>query len=166
MKTFVIRPGEVINTAWLTYVIFAQTFGSYQTCECLASTWSRVGGYIDFQNVADYKDNGIYVYWGASTGASIFVMSVGLAYIVHEYCVQSHFSTEDYGRAMQGLRLTRWWKKHIYFVRMVPDMIIKAGKICWFEIRRGKARRGRRSLVWTANTELYRLSNLGYRSSA
>lgn len=164
MRNFVIRPGEIANTAWLTYIIFAQTFGSYQNCECMASTWARTGGFIDFQTASDYKADGIYVYWGASTALSIFVMSAGLAYIVHEYCTQSHFSTEHYGRAMQGLRMTRWWKKYTYFVRVVPDMVIKGGKLCWFKIKGGKARRGRRSLVWTADTELYRLSNLGYRS--
>lgn len=29
MRRFVIRPGEMINTGWLTYIIFAQTFGSH-----------------------------------------------------------------------------------------------------------------------------------------
>lgn len=101
MKNFVIRPGEIANTAWLTYIIFAQTFGAYQTCTCMASTWSRRGGFIDFETADDYKAHGIYVSWGLSTALSIFVMSAGLAYIVHEYCTQSHFSTEDYGRAMK-----------------------------------------------------------------
>ena len=29
IRNFVIRPGEIINTGWLTYIIFAQTFGLY-----------------------------------------------------------------------------------------------------------------------------------------
>lgn len=29
IRNFVIRPGEIINTGWLTYIIFAQTFGPY-----------------------------------------------------------------------------------------------------------------------------------------
>lgn len=31
-------------------------------------------------------------------------MAGGLIYIVIEYCTQSHLSTEDYGRAMTGLK--------------------------------------------------------------
>ena len=29
VRKFVLRPGEIINTAWLTYILFAQTFGAY-----------------------------------------------------------------------------------------------------------------------------------------
>ena len=43
MKNFFIIPCEICNTIWLLYIIFAQTFGSYQTCECMASTWARAG---------------------------------------------------------------------------------------------------------------------------
>lgn len=49
MKNFFIRPCEVGNTVWLAYIVFAQTFGSYQTCDCEGSTWGRNGGYLDFQ---------------------------------------------------------------------------------------------------------------------
>ncbi|KAL6721732.1 hypothetical protein ACLMJK_000837 [Lecanora helva] len=164
IRNFVIRPGEITNTGWLAYIVFAQTFGSYQTCDCMASTWASTGGFIDFSTAEDYKAHGIYLYWGASTALACFVMSGGLAYIVHEYCTQSHFSTEHYGRAMQGLRLTRAWKRYTRLVRVLPDTVIKFGKLCWFKVSGGKSRRGRRSLVWTPNTELYRLSNLGYRA--
>ena len=164
-RNFVIRPAEVTNTAWLAYIIFAQTFGSYQTCGCIASNWAGGPNAIDFSTAADYKAHGIYVYWGASTALSITVMSAGLAYIVHEYCTQSHFSTEDYGRAMQGLRMTRWWKKHTRYIKIIPDLVIRFGKLCFFKISGGKSRQGRRSLIWTADTSLYRLSNLGYRGA-
>ena len=166
IRNFVMRPGEIANTAWLTYIIFAQTFGSYQTCDCMGSIWGRKNGFIDFKTAADYKAHGIYIYWGTSTALSIFVMSAGLAYIVHEYCTQSHFSTESYDRAMQGLKLTRRFKKHTAIFRVIPDMGIKFGKLCFFKITGGKSRKGRRSLVWTADTQLYRLSNLnlGYHS--
>ena len=43
IRTCIIRPGEIINSVWLVYIIAAQTFGSYQTCECLASTWAGYG---------------------------------------------------------------------------------------------------------------------------
>ncbi|KAL9613821.1 MAG: hypothetical protein Q9167_001668 [Letrouitia subvulpina] len=49
VRNFVLRPGEVANAIWLIYIIFAQTFGAYQTCDCMASNWGSIGGYIDFQ---------------------------------------------------------------------------------------------------------------------
>jgi len=73
IRIFVIRPGEIFNSGWLVYIIAAQTFGSYQTCERLASTWARSGvipphssftipryqlthakGYIDFATSANH----------------------------------------------------------------------------------------------------------------
>lgn len=110
VRRFVIRPGEMINTGWLTYIIFAQTFGnhilyptlhcgltftgSYQTCDCMSSNWAKGGGFIDFQTYDYYIAHGVFVYWGSANGLSMFVMSVGLAYIVYEYCTQSHFSSK------------------------------------------------------------------------
>ncbi len=71
IRIFIMRPCEIFNSAWLVYIIAAQTFGSYQTCECLASTWAgsgvtqshslfhhfrdqltRAKGYIDFATSA------------------------------------------------------------------------------------------------------------------
>ncbi|KAL9034411.1 MAG: hypothetical protein Q9180_005423 [Flavoplaca navasiana] len=96
-----------------------------------------------------YAAHGVYKIWGIATGLSLLVMSVGLAYIVFEYCTQSHLSTEDYDRAMNGLKHTRWFKKQTRFIRTVPDVLINWGKLFWHKITRGKTRRGRRSLVWT-----------------
>ncbi|KAL8726506.1 MAG: hypothetical protein Q9166_006669 [cf. Caloplaca sp. 2 TL-2023] len=92
-----------------------------------------------------------YLIWGVATGLSLLVMSLGLAYVVVEYCTQSHLSTENYERAMQGLKHTRWFKKHTLFIRIVPDFVINKGKFIWHKITKGKSRRGRRSLVWTAS---------------
>lgn len=145
----------------------------------MSSNWAKTGGYIDFQTYAYYVASGVFVYWGAATALSVTVMSAGLGYIVHEYCTQSHFSTEHYGetmfavrprtladwlgRAMKGLKHTRRFKKHTRFVRTVPDTAIRCGKWVWWKVSGGMSRRGRRSLIWTADTQLYRLSNLGYR---
>ena len=52
IKNLFIRPCEVGNTVWLAYIVFAQTFGAYQTCNCQASTWGSNGGYLDFQVLA------------------------------------------------------------------------------------------------------------------
>ena len=44
VEVTVLRPLEMINTTWLCYGICAQTFGSYNTCLCQASTWAGGGG--------------------------------------------------------------------------------------------------------------------------
>ena len=38
-----LRPCEVINSAWLVYIVLAQTFGSYRNCNCMASIWGLHG---------------------------------------------------------------------------------------------------------------------------
>ncbi|EKG16653.1 hypothetical protein MPH_06107 [Macrophomina phaseolina MS6] len=43
------RPLEFLNFTWLLYIVLAQTFGSYRTCNCMTSTWGHAGGYMDFQ---------------------------------------------------------------------------------------------------------------------
>ncbi len=49
IKNYLMRPCEMVNSVWLTYIIFAQTFGSYQTCDCMATVWAGKGGYINFK---------------------------------------------------------------------------------------------------------------------
>lgn len=73
-------------------------FGAYQACDCKASSWAKTRGYMDFQTYAFYITNGVLVYWGAVTTLSVAVMSAGLTCIVYEYCSQSQFSTEHYGK--------------------------------------------------------------------
>ncbi len=46
VETTILRPMEFVNTAWLIYIICAQTFGSYNNCYCQASTWAGKGGYV------------------------------------------------------------------------------------------------------------------------
>ena len=64
---------------------------------------------------------------------------------------------------MKGLRHTRRFKKYTRVFRIIPQYVISKGKIAWSKISGGRTEPGRRSLVWTAETQLYRLSNLGYR---
>lgn len=78
-------------------------------------------------------------------------MATAFAFIVTEFCTQSHLSTEDYADAAQGLRRTRWFKKHTYFLR-VPGYLIKVGKRVCHKIFGRHVDRGRRSLVWTWKT--------------
>ncbi|MCJ1266148.1 hypothetical protein MMC22_006030, partial [Lobaria immixta] len=146
MKNFFIRPCEVGNTVWLAYIVFAQTFGSYQTCDCMASTWGRIGGYLDFQLAEYYTAHGVYLYWGVATALSLTVMTAGLVYIAIEYCTQSHLSTERYDQAMIGLRHTRCFMKYTYYIRAVRTFILEKGKLLWWKVNGGRSRRGRRSL--------------------
>lgn len=43
MEILFLRPCEIINMGWLVYIVAAQTFGSYMTCECQASIWGGHG---------------------------------------------------------------------------------------------------------------------------
>ena len=40
---FILRPMDIIGSIWLAYIVAAQTFGSYQNCECMSSTWGLAG---------------------------------------------------------------------------------------------------------------------------
>ncbi|KAL9608550.1 MAG: hypothetical protein Q9167_006626 [Letrouitia subvulpina] len=150
VKVLVIRPLEAFNTGWLIYIIFAQTFGTYQTCACKASNWAKgKGGFIDLQYSDFYNGHSVYMYWSVGVALSCTVMTGGLWYIAHEYCTQGHMSTEHYERAMHGLKWTRWYKKHTRFVRFLPNRVLGFGKWLGFAFTRGRTRRIRRSLVWT-----------------
>lgn len=44
----VLTPMDMGNTVWLTYIVLAQTFGSYRNCYCKGSGWGWHKPYIDF----------------------------------------------------------------------------------------------------------------------
>ncbi|KAI9865776.1 MAG: hypothetical protein M1824_000036 [Vezdaea acicularis] len=118
---------EVSNTCWLTYVIIAQTFGIYNSCACKSSTWAGRGGYSDFSNTAVYReDYMISVFWIAGTALGLVPLLAMLA-VVYQWCVQSFLTTEDYEKAMRGLRRVRAWRNIFHFntvqsvIQAVPD---------------------------------------------
>lgn len=39
----ILRPLDIIASIWLAYIVAAQTFGSYQNCDCMSSTWGLHG---------------------------------------------------------------------------------------------------------------------------
>lgn len=141
------RVGELVNTAWLLYIVAAQTFGSYQTCNCQMSTWGRWGGYLDF--TIDEKAPGVQPYWITGAVLSCVIMFTAISFLVAEWCEQSHLNTENFGRAMEGLRVTRRWKKHTLWIRRVPDFVIGQTKRVW-HLKRASRTPQRQSLVWTA----------------
>lgn len=40
---FILRPLDITASIWLAYIVSAQTFGSYQNCDCMSSTWGLHG---------------------------------------------------------------------------------------------------------------------------
>ena len=138
----VFRLAETVSTSWLLYIVIAQTVGLYRTCSCISSTWGGGGGYVDFQTEESYRAHGVIVYWGIGTAIPCAIMVAGFAFIVAEWCEQSHLSTLDYIEAMNGLRATRRWKRLTIYFRHIPDRLIEMVK---WAVRR----KGRRSLVWT-----------------
>lgn len=141
----ILRLGELVNTAWLLYIVAAQTFGSYRNCNCQMSTWGHWGGYIDFTVIE--RASGVQPYWITSAVLSCFIMFTAITFLVVEWCEQSHLNTEDFGRAMEGLRVTRQWKQHTLFIRRIPDFIIWQAKRLW-HFGRDSGKRQRQSLVW------------------
>ena len=109
---------DLIITGWLFYIVWAQTVGAWETCDCVGSTWGRIGhgpgGYIDFLSVVQYKAEGIKIYWGLGTATSMGIMFVAMTHIIIAWCTQSHLSTKEYKQAKKGLELTRRWK-HFWF---------------------------------------------------
>ncbi|KAF2095623.1 hypothetical protein NA57DRAFT_26158, partial [Rhizodiscina lignyota] len=104
-------PVEAFNCAWLIYLFLAQTTGAFVNCACQASTWSPRGGYLDF-NVWQYSANPqLHKYWVEGTIISCTFMGVGIVYVVIEWCLQAHLSTEDYDDALRGLRMVRRFRR-------------------------------------------------------
>lgn len=154
LEIILFRPWELVSTAWLCYIILAQTVGAYRNCACQSSNWSSLGGYMDFENAAYYRAAGVIVYWSTATALPCFIMSIGFAFVVLEWCTQSHLSSEDYGKASRGLRRTRWFKKHTAWFRDIPEVLIELVLKVRYNLVCGHAERpGRRSLVWTWQTK-------------
>ena len=104
---------------------------------------------MDFNDYDIYRGRDTKYYWGFGVGLSVFVMTVAITFIVTEYCTQSHLSSEDYQDAINGLKATRWFKKHTLWVRRAPDLLIRFLKYLYSRIlNRGSG--SRRGLPWQA----------------
>lgn len=80
------------------------------------------------------------------------MMAVGFAFVVTEYCTQSHLSTEDYEDAVRGLRRTRRFRKYTSLFRGIPEYLIEVAKHVCHRFFGRHVHGGRRSLVWTWKT--------------
>lgn len=99
---------------------------------------------MDFETYAYYRANGVKYYWGVTTGISCFCLTVGLIYIVIQYCTQSHLSTEDYDSAAKGLRSTRRFKKYTVWLRLPGEFLAK----CMHKTTLGMFKSTSKSLTW------------------
>ena len=155
IESLVLQPMEVCNCIWLMYIVTAQTFGSYRNCDCMSSIWGTIGGYLDFEDIETYRNAGVSYYWGLGTGLSGLIMVISFAFIITEWCTQSHLSTENYDSARRGLRRTRRFKKYTSYFRDIPNFMISITKGAWLRVRGRKTfgETNRRSLVWTSKTK-------------
>lgn len=135
---------ETLSALWLLFIVWAQTIGLYKRCTCITSEWDGKGGYIDFENETFYSAQVVKYYWLAGTLVPCTIMLAGFAFIIAEWCEQSHVNTENYADALKGLRATRRWKRCTVWLRHIPDRLIEMVK---WAIRR----KGRRGLIWTKN---------------
>lgn len=78
-------------------------------------------------------------------------MVLGLAYIIAEYCTQSHLATEHYHSSCNGLRQTRWFKKYTYWLRSLLGLGEGIVLLVWNVARKATKRQPtafRKTLVW------------------
>jgi hypothetical protein len=102
---------ELGNVGWLAYITISQTTGLYNNCRCKSSLWFGGGGYMDFNNYDTASSDFVRYNWTIATTFSATIMAAAMAYIVTEWCLQSHLSTADVKSAAHGLwctRLFRW----------------------------------------------------------
>ncbi|MCJ1461655.1 hypothetical protein MMC07_000252 [Pseudocyphellaria aurata] len=148
---------ELASTAWLIYIVMAQTIGSYQTCECQSANWGHEGGYID-ANIALNADRGIVQrWWITGVALSIVIMFVAIAFLVVEWCEQSHLNSVDLNKAMHGLNVTQHFKYGTTKIRRPPDYFIYLGKRMWRTLsdswwnKETMKEKGRESIRWSKN---------------
>lgn len=148
---------ELVSTAWLIYIVMAQTIGSYQTCECQSANWGHEGGYIN-ANFALNADRGtVQRWWITGVALSIVIMFVAIAFLVVEWCEQSHLNSVDLKKAMHGLNVTQHFKFGTTKIRRPPDYFIYLGKRLWRTLsdswwnKEKRKEKGRESIRWSKN---------------
>lgn len=83
------RPIESLNAIWLTYIVAAQTVGSYETCECQTSNWGAGGGYLDFTQFNVSNAPWLIYIWVVSTVIALVAMGIPMIYITTQWCLIS-----------------------------------------------------------------------------
>ncbi|KAI8942314.1 hypothetical protein NX059_000393 [Plenodomus lindquistii] len=153
-EVFFFRPVEAFNTIWLIYIVFAQVFGLYKTCDCVTSNWAGGGGYLDFSVQDTSNSRWVLWYWTGGTLMTALVMSLSMFYITVEWCQQSFLSTEDYKAAMSGLRMTRRYRHWTYILRLTSRLLsgVTLGPLEKFAIAIGLIKKPQKTLLWTKHS--------------
>ncbi|MCJ1465164.1 hypothetical protein MMC07_003780 [Pseudocyphellaria aurata] len=134
---------ELVNTAWLIYIVMAQTLGSYRNCDCQSSIWSRGGGYINVK-FAIKADLSIQAWWITGVLLSSLIMLTAIAFLVVEWCEQSHLNAVDREKAIHGLKVTQHFKYRTLWIRRPPVYFVSLCKSSW------KGTKARESITWSS----------------
>lgn len=135
-------PAELANMAWLIRVVMSQTVGAYVSCWCQTSNYGFGGGYVDLSMVINAKLQYVRWNWITGTGISSFVLAIGLAYIVIEWCLQSHLSTSSQDHAREGLQRTRAFRRWTFYLRHPLQCMV---------LRVNGRRTKQKTLIWRKN---------------
>ena len=152
---WIFRLCELVNTVWLIYIVMAQTLGSYQTCECQAADWGDQGGYINARYALNAGPNAVGTWWITGVLLSSLIMFTAIAFLVIEWCEQSHLNSLDFDKAMHGLKITQQFKYRTLWIRRIPGQIIDLCKWTWRTLsnslwnKRKKKEKGRESIRWS-----------------
>ncbi|KAL8800878.1 MAG: hypothetical protein Q9182_004852 [Xanthomendoza sp. 2 TL-2023] len=153
IEVTVLRFLDVCNSVWLVYLVCAQTFGADQNCDCFSANWGPGDGYVDFKTYDYYEGIDVFYYWGFGMGLSVIVMLSTIIFITYEFCTQSHLSSEDYEQAMQGLKTTRWFKRHLIWCYNIPAAVVVGQlKVLLNRILGAAVSPRRNSLLWTSRS--------------
>ncbi|KAE9993010.1 hypothetical protein EG327_006979 [Venturia inaequalis] len=152
VERYFLTPAEVINTVWLVYMIMSQALGAFNNCVCKTRMWGSGAGYLDFTQW-DYSNSSLVGrYWIIGTTISCSLMGIGMIYILIEWCLQSHLSTEDYADAMRGLQNARRFRRYTYWSRY-PASILVLGINHVMSALRMRSGSQRRTLLWTKDSQ-------------
>ncbi|KAF1933565.1 uncharacterized protein M421DRAFT_200180 [Didymella exigua CBS 183.55] len=141
-------PLEFTNLVWACYLLTAQTVGAFNNCACMTSTWGGFGGYLDFTQINVANSAVVEKYWIIGTTTTCVVMGLGMSYIVLEWLLQAHLSTENYDDAMNGLWRVRRFRHATLWIKYPLDILVRlvANALNAFQVR---GIQDRRVVVWT-----------------
>jgi hypothetical protein len=95
----------------------------------------------------------VYVHWKTGTVLTCIIMAISMAYVVLEWCLQSHLSTESPNDARKGLQRTRrfrWFISPLQSTINIVYFTINRAFAVLLLLKEGKSGKGmQKSLVWT-----------------
>ncbi|KAF1362030.1 hypothetical protein EJ07DRAFT_109422 [Lizonia empirigonia] len=117
-------PLEFANLVWACYLLAAQTIGAFNNCACMTSTWGGFGGYLDFTQVNQANSAAVEEYWIIGTSTTCIVMFLAMSYIILEWLIQAHLSTENYHDALKGLQRVRKFRSVTLWIKYPLDLLV------------------------------------------